>query len=132
MEVEEGQKSWSLLDLTASFRGERGGETQLQNRPCPDLNSYPRSSIPSQVYDTQLKGEPKPMLVMEKILSEQGPYLGGEVFGVSDVAVASYLLFVPQFFPRIDLAKWPAISAYMLRCAQVCKFQICGFLVFAA
>lgn len=41
------------------------------------------------------------MLTLEKILKEQGPFLGGEEFGVGDVAVASYLLFVPQFFPQV-------------------------------
>jgi glutathione S-transferase len=97
---------------------------------APTMTQTSKPQFQSQVYDTQLKGEPKPMLVIEKILSEQGPYLGGEVFGVSDVAVASYLLFVPQFFPRINLAKWPAISAYMLRCAQVCEFAIRGLGVF--
>ena len=54
----------------------------------------------------------------ERLLSEKGPFLSGNHFGVQDVAVASYLLFVPQFFPMINLSKWPNISSYMLACVQ--------------
>jgi glutathione S-transferase len=39
-------------------------------------------------------------------------------FSLADVAVASYLLYVIQFFPDVDLhSKWPNIVRYMKDCA---------------
>ena len=32
---------------------------------------------------------------------------GDASFGVSDVAVGAYLLYVPQFFPEVSFARWP-------------------------
>ena len=32
--------------------------------------------------------------------------------------VASYLLYVPQFFRGIDLGRWPNVVTYMKRCAE--------------
>ena len=34
-----------------------------------------------------------------------------ESFSVADVAVGSYLLYVPLFFPDISVAKWPNIQS---------------------
>ena len=39
-------------------------------------------------------------------------------FSFADVAVASYLLYVPQFFQGIDLSRWPNVVKYMKRCAE--------------
>ena len=45
-------------------------------------------------------------------------YLVDGEFSLADVAVASYLLYVIQFFPDIDLhIKWPNIVRYMKDCA---------------
>ena len=39
-------------------------------------------------------------------------------FSLADVAVASYLLYVIQFFPDVDLhSKWPNVVRYMKDCA---------------
>jgi len=42
----------------------------------------------------------------------------GDEFTVADVAVASYLLYVPQFFRDVDLSRWPNVVRYMKTCAQ--------------
>lgn len=40
-------------------------------------------------------------------------------FTAADVAVASYLLYIPQFFgPKATFKMYPNIKAYMLRCAN--------------
>ena len=39
-------------------------------------------------------------------------------FGVADVAVGSYLLYVPQFFPEVSFERWPNIVAFMKACAS--------------
>lgn len=39
-------------------------------------------------------------------------------FSVADVAVGSYLNYVPIFFPDTDLSATPNTAAYMLRCAE--------------
>ena len=36
---------------------------------------------------------------------------------VADVAVAAYLLYIPQFFPDVHWGRLPATAAYMARCA---------------
>ena len=59
----------------------------------------------------------KAVATLETILSKSEWLVGGR-FSVADAAVASYLNYVPVFFPNADLSKTPAIAAYMLRCAQ--------------
>jgi len=45
-------------------------------------------------------------------------WLVGDRFTVADAAVASYLCYVPLFFPNADLSQTPAIVAYMQRCVE--------------
>mmetsp|Transcript_20171 Transcript_20171/g.64182 ORF Transcript_20171/g.64182 Transcript_20171/m.64182 type:complete len:242 (-) Transcript_20171:21-746(-) len=40
-------------------------------------------------------------------------FLVGNEFSAADVAVGSYLLYVPLFFPDIDLGRWPRAKAYL-------------------
>ena len=54
---------------------------------------------------------------MDEIFSKQDYLVDGE-FSLADVAVASYLLYVPQFFQGIDLSRWPNVVKYMKRCAE--------------
>jgi len=54
---------------------------------------------------------------LERILSEK-EWLVDNSFSVADVAVGSYLNYVPIFFPSADLSKTPAICEYMRRCAE--------------
>ena len=44
-------------------------------------------------------------------------------FGVADVAVGSYLNYVPLFFPNADLSRTPNIAKYMLACAERPAFE---------
>lgn len=45
-------------------------------------------------------------------------WLVDDTFSVADVAVGSYLNYVPLFFPSTDLSSRPNIASYMLRCAE--------------
>ena len=68
-------------------------------------------------YDTGLKSPNKRIAKLDSILSES-TYLVPGGFGLADVAVASYLLYVIQFFPDVDLhGKWPNVVRYMRDCA---------------
>ncbi|KAL7455224.1 hypothetical protein ACHAWC_007685 [Mediolabrus comicus] len=70
-----------------------------------------------KVYDTGLKNQNKRIDRLEDILSKS-PFLVDGEFTIADVAVASYLLYVIQFFPDVDLhSKWPNIVRYMKECA---------------
>jgi len=65
---------------------------------------------------------PKPLERLEAVLGTREWLAGGAAegdggdFGVADVAVGAYLLFVPQFFNDVSFARFPHISAYMARC----------------
>lgn len=48
-------------------------------------------------------------------LLKQNPYLEGQRFGVSDVAVGSYLAYIPRFFPDVKLNAYPNLAAYVER-----------------
>ena len=54
---------------------------------------------------------------LEQILSSSD-FLVEETFSVADVAVASYLNYVPVFFPSVDMSSRPSVSKYMLRMAE--------------
>jgi len=45
-------------------------------------------------------------------------FLVGDKFTLADVAVASYLLYIPQYFPETDLKQWPNLVSYMNDCAR--------------
>jgi len=74
-----------------------------------------------KVYDTGLKKPNRRIDVLDQILSNQD-YLLPDGFSTADVAVASYLLYVPQFFGSIDLSRWPNVVRYMKRCAERPKY----------
>ncbi|EFJ50231.1 hypothetical protein VOLCADRAFT_120670 [Volvox carteri f. nagariensis] len=64
---------------------------------------------------------PTQMPVMLRTLNDlltKKPYLTGEAFSVSDIAVGSYLLYLPLFFPDLDLTQYPAVWSYMQRISQ--------------
>ena len=70
-----------------------------------------------QVLDSGARARtpPKPLERLNVVLATR-EWLGGDEFGVADVAVASYLLYVPQFFADASFARWPHIAKYMGRC----------------
>ena len=59
----------------------------------------------------------KTLNVLEEHLSKS-EWLVNNKFSVADVAVASYLNYVPLFFPRVDLKKRPNLVKYMLASAE--------------
>jgi glutathione S-transferase len=72
-----------------------------------------------KVYDTGLKKPNKRIDQLDQILSQQDFLIGdGQLFSLADVAVASYLLYVLQFFPGVDLSRWPNVVRYMQECAS--------------
>jgi len=70
-----------------------------------------------KVYDTGLKKPNRRIETLDKILSKQEFLVEGG-FSLADVAVASYLLYAPQFFPNVDLSRWQNIVRYMKQCAE--------------
>lgn len=64
----------------------------------------------------------KQVAILESILG-QSEWLVDGSFSVADVAVGSYLNYVPIFFPGANLSKTPNIANYMKRCAERPAFQ---------
>jgi glutathione S-transferase/alpha,alpha-trehalase len=54
---------------------------------------------------------------LEKLLSDQD-WMVDNKFSVADVAICSYLNYVPIFFPQANLGATPSIAKYMKRCAE--------------
>ncbi|PNH08375.1 Protein gstA [Tetrabaena socialis] len=46
------------------------------------------------------------------------PFLAGDEFSVSDIAVGSYLLYLPLFFPDLDLTQYGAVWSYMQKISE--------------
>lgn len=63
------------------------------------------------------KPDLRSVAVLEEMLGSTEWLVGGE-FSVADVAVGSYLNYVPIFFPDADLSGTPNIAKYMRRCAE--------------
>jgi glutathione S-transferase len=71
-----------------------------------------------KVYDTGLKDtNNRKIHKLNQVLQDRQFLVGNEI-SVADVAVASYLLYVVQFFPDVDLATWPNMVRYMKECAS--------------
>lgn len=70
-----------------------------------------------KVYDTGFKRPNKRLDTFNDLL-ETRTFLLGDDFSLADVAVASYLLYVLQFFPGVDISRWPHMKRYMKDCAQ--------------
>lgn len=66
-----------------------------------------------KVYDTGLKKPNKRIDQLDKLLAKQ-KFLTGDDFTLADVAVSSYLLYVLQFFPGVDICRWPNMKQYMI------------------
>ncbi|QFZ91049.2 glutathione S-transferase family protein [Synechococcus elongatus] len=56
-------------------------------------------------------------------LLSQRDYLVGDRLGVADIAVGSYLAYVPMFFPDFDLSPYPAVQSYISRLTQRPAYQ---------
>lgn len=73
-----------------------------------------------KVYDTGLRKPNRRMDRLNDILAKQ-PWLvdDDDSFSLADVAVASYLSYVLQFFPDVTLHdKWPAVAKYLQASVQ--------------
>jgi hypothetical protein len=69
-------------------------------------------------YDTGLSKPNKRIDTLDRILSNQ-EFLVPDKFTIADVAVASYLLYVLQFFPDVNLyRRWPNLVRYMELCVS--------------
>lgn len=76
-----------------------------------------KEDINGRVIDTGIKNETKGMRRLDDVLSKR-EWLSGDQFGVADVAVAAYLLYVPQFFQGVSFKRWPNVAKFMGRCCS--------------
>merc|ERR1712039_140915 len=65
---------------------------------------------------TELAKPGRALDVLEGLLGTS-EWLVDDEFSVADVAVASYLNYVPVFFGQVDMRQRPNIAKYMKRCA---------------
>ena len=78
-----------------------------------------------QVIGTGAGAENKKLRVLDDILASK-PYICGEAFTVADVAIAAYLLYIPQFFgTQVNFGRYPALAKYMVTCASRPAYRRC-------
>lgn len=118
-------ESGAILQYLYSKSAETNGDSESRKASITSWISWANASLDpicfietpeGKVYDTGLKKPNKRIDVIEKILSKQEFLVEGG-FSLADVAVASYLLYVPQFFQGTDLSRWPNVVRYMRECA---------------
>lgn len=79
---------------------------------------FANSSLANGLFLEQFRDKQAPELLgaLDKILTNK-EYLEGASLTVSDVAVGSYLLYLPAFVPQFDLSPYPHVLKYMQRLA---------------
>jgi len=98
---------------------------QLEPICCPDETATRQRSPPDFFGRPGVKYEPLDELndllgQKRRQLREEyySPFLVGDKFTLADVAVASYLLYIPQNFPETNMEQWPHLASYMKDCAH--------------
>ncbi|PNW72644.1 hypothetical protein CHLRE_15g636800v5 [Chlamydomonas reinhardtii] len=62
---------------------------------------------------------PDMMTALDALLgASPGAHIDGPEFGISDVLVGGYLLYIPAYLPQVDLSPYPHVQAYMKRLAE--------------
>lgn len=74
------------------------------------------------VESSREKEAPRLLNSLNGIFSKQ-TFLGGDRFGVADVAVGSYLGYIRLMLPGFDLSPYPAVQAYIDRLSQRPAYQ---------
>jgi glutathione S-transferase len=64
-----------------------------------------------------LKNPNRRIALLDRLLFKQDFLVEG-VFTVADVSVSAYFLYVLQFFPGIDLSRWPSVVKYLQTCVS--------------
>lgn len=90
--------------------------SQRQRGPSSQPEFYNRPGIKFEPLDelNDLLGQ-KQRELREEYYS---PFLVGDKFTLADVAVASYLLYIPQHFPETDMGQWSHLISYLKDCAH--------------
>lgn len=61
--------------------------------------------------------------VLDAQLKKGQPFLLGDKISVADIAVGSYLAYIPRFFPQIKLDAYPKLAAYVASLTQRPAFK---------
>ncbi|KAG2428278.1 hypothetical protein HXX76_010428 [Chlamydomonas incerta] len=80
---------------------------------------FANSTMTNAVFVEQFRERSMPDVfgTMDALLAAS-PYIDGPAFGLSDVLVGAYLLYIPAFLPQVDLTPYPNVLAYMKRLAE--------------
>ncbi|EFJ41347.1 hypothetical protein VOLCADRAFT_77635 [Volvox carteri f. nagariensis] len=103
------------------YLAEKYGElrTPSQRARAAQWTLFANSTMTQAVFVEQWRERSMPDLfrTLDELLSRQ-EYIEGDSFSVSDVAVGAYLLYIPAFFPQLDLSPYPNVLAYMKRMSE--------------
>ncbi|GIL59489.1 hypothetical protein Vafri_14171 [Volvox africanus] len=93
--------------------------TPLERARAAQWTLFANSTMTQAVFVEQWRERSMPDIfrTLDELLSQQ-PYIEGDAFSVSDVAVGAYLLYIPAFLPQLDLSPYPNVLAYMKRMSE--------------
>eukprot|EP00879_Flechtneria_rotunda_P003059 GHRR01003279.1.p1 GENE.GHRR01003279.1~~GHRR01003279.1.p1 ORF type:complete len:222 (+),score=80.08 GHRR01003279.1:162-827(+) len=109
-------ESGALLQYIADKHGQV--DTPEARAKASQWILFANSTLANSVFVEQFREKSMPDVFgnLDKVLADK-EYLEGNTFSVSDVAVGAYLLYIPAFFPQMDLGAWPNVVKYMARLA---------------
>jgi len=120
-------ESGAILNYLQSKANDKGIHGDAKSAAVTSWISWANASLDpicfletpdGKVYDTGLRTSNRRIEKLNQILSKSS-FLVPDGFSLADVAVASYLLYVVQFFPDVELhSKWPHVVRYMKECAS--------------
>ncbi|KAK9805584.1 hypothetical protein WJX72_006460 [[Myrmecia] bisecta] len=105
-------ESGALLLYLADKYG--GSNTSESRAVAAQWTLFANSTMGNAIFIEAFRDKQMPA-VMDALNTQLAdhPYLLGSTFTVADVAVGGYLLYIPLFFPQMELSPWPAVMQYI-------------------
>jgi glutathione S-transferase len=122
--IEDGNiKLWESGAILLYLAERYGKETREERATSAQWILFANATLGPGVFveANRQKETPRLMHPLNDILEKQ-PFIGGDRFTVSDVAVGSLLAYIPVML-QLDLSEYPNVIGYMKRMAERPAFQ---------
>ncbi|KAK3239924.1 glutathione S-transferase [Cymbomonas tetramitiformis] len=105
-------ESGAILMYLADKYG--GLDTAAKRADANKWITWANATLDPAIFSPNIQASaPRVLDKLDGLLASIDTYLVEDEFSVADVAVGSYLLYIPVFFPRFSVAKWKNVTKYM-------------------